>query len=65
MDYQVFAMELAPNGKVVRLAHDHTLIDEQQEHDYWAEPHGSVNRDFTKGLFTSNWGRSRTDQVEM
>ncbi len=35
------------------------------EHDYWAEPQASVNRDFTRILFTSNWGRSRTGEVEM
>jgi hypothetical protein len=65
MDDQVFAMELKPNGRIVRLAHDHTVVDPKQEHDYWAEPHGSVNRDFTRVLFTSNWGRSGTEQVEM
>lgn len=65
MDDQVFALELAPNGRVVRLAHDHTLVDKEQEHDYWAEPHGSVNRNFTKVLFTSNWGRSGTEGVDM
>jgi hypothetical protein len=58
-------MELKPNGRVVRLAHTHSLVDESQEHDYWAEPHGSVNRDFTRVLFTSNWGRSGTGEVEM
>jgi hypothetical protein len=35
------------------------------EHDYWAEPHASVNRDFTQIVFTSNWGQSGTDQVDM
>jgi hypothetical protein len=35
------------------------------EHDYWAEPQASVNRDFTRVLFTTNWGRSGTDEVEM
>jgi hypothetical protein len=65
MDDQVFALELAANGRVVRLAHDHTLVDNKQEHDYWAEPHGSVNRNFTKVLFTSNWGQSGTEGVDM
>jgi hypothetical protein len=65
MDDQVFAMELKPNGRVVRLAHTHSLVDESQEHDYWAEPHGSVNQDFTRALFTTNWGRSGTGEVEM
>ena len=45
MDDQVFAIELKPGGRVVRLAHTHSLVDENQEHDYWAEPHASVNPD--------------------
>ncbi len=65
MDDQVFAIELKPDGRVVRLAHTHSLVDEDQEHDYWAEPHASVNPDFTRVLFTSNWGRSGTGEVEM
>jgi hypothetical protein len=27
------------------------------EHGYFTEPHGTVNREFTKVLFTSNWNR--------
>jgi hypothetical protein len=65
MDDQVFAMELRPGGRVVRLAHHHSLVDERQDQDYWAEPHASVNQDFTRVLFTSNWGRSGTEEVEM
>lgn len=65
MDDQVFAVELVPDGRVVRLAHTHSVVDEEQEHDYWAEPHASVNRDFTRIVFTSNWGRSGTEEVEM
>jgi hypothetical protein len=65
MDDQVFAMELKSGGRVVRLAHTHSLVDESQEHDYWAEPHASVNPDFTRVLFTTNWGRSGTGEVEM
>ena len=65
MDDQVFAMELKPGGRIVRLAHTHSVVDESQEHDYWAEPHASVNQDFTRVLFTTNWGRSGTEEVEM
>jgi len=65
MDDQVFAVELKSGGRVVRLAHTHSLVDEEQEHDYWAEPHASVNQDFTRVLFTTNWGRSGTGEVEM
>ena len=65
MDDQVFAIELKPSGRVVRFVHTQSLVDENMEHDYWAEPQASVNRDFTRVLFTSNWGRSGTGEVEM
>jgi len=65
MDDQVFAVELKANGRVVRLAHTHSLVDEDQEHDYWAEPQASVNQDFTRVIFTSNWGRSGSEEVDM
>jgi len=65
MDDQVFLVELKANGRVVRLAHTHSLVDENQEHDYWAEPQASANRDLSRVLFTTNWGRSGTEEVEM
>ncbi len=65
MDDQVFVLELVPGGHVFRLAHTHSLVDENQEHDYWAEPHATTNPDMTRILFTSNWGRSGTGEVEM
>ena len=64
MDDQIFVVELKPGGRMVRLGHTHSVVDENQEHDYWAEPHASVNHDFTRIVFTSNWGRSGTGQVE-
>jgi len=65
MDDQVFAVELKEGGGVVRLAHTRSLVKEELEHDYWVEPQASVNQDFTCVLFTSNWGRSGTEEVEM
>ncbi|MHB9032029.1 MAG: hypothetical protein ACYC6L_03165 [Anaerolineae bacterium] len=65
MDDHIFAFELKPGGRVVHFAQHHSLVDPEQEHDYWAEPHASVNRDFTRILFSSNWGRSGTGQVDM
>lgn len=64
MDDQVFAVELRAGGRVVRLAHTHSIVDEEQEHDYWAEPHASVDHDFKRVIFTSNWGRSGSGEVE-
>jgi hypothetical protein len=65
MDNQVFAVELKPQGRVVRLAHTHSIVDENQEHDYWAEPQASASPDFHYVVFTSNWGRSGSGEVEM
>lgn len=65
MDNQVFAIELAAQGRVLRIAHTQSIVDENQEHDYWAEPQASVNPDFTRIVFTSNWGRSGSEAVEM
>jgi hypothetical protein len=65
MDDSIFAVELKAGGRVVRLAHTHSLYDEDMEQDYWAEPHVSVNRDFTRIIFTSNWGRTGTEEVDM
>ena len=65
MDDQVFAVELQAGGRVVRLAHTHSLVNDEDERDYWAEPHASVNRDFTRVLFTTNWGRSGSGEVEL
>jgi hypothetical protein len=65
MDDQVFAVELKPGGRVVRLAHTHSLVNDDLELDYWAEPHASVNHDFTRVVFTTDWGRSGTGEVEM
>jgi hypothetical protein len=64
MDDSVFLVELKPGGGAVRLAHTRALVDPAQEHDYWAEPHATANRDLTKVLFTSNWGRSGTEEVD-
>ena len=65
MDDQIFAIELVKDGRVVRLAHTHSIYNETMDQDYWSEPHASVNQDFTKIVFTSNWGRAGTDEVDM
>jgi len=67
MDDQVFLVELKTGGRVVRLAHTHSIVDESQpaEYYYWAEPHASTNPDLTRVLFTTNWGRFDTGEVEM
>jgi hypothetical protein len=65
MDDQVFAVELKSGGRVVRLAHTHSVVNDELELDYWAEPHASVNHDLTRVVFTTDWGRTGTGAVEM
>ena len=64
MDNQIFAVELKKGGHVVRLAHHHSVVNAAQEKDYWAETQANTNRNLTRALFTSNWGRSGTDEVD-
>jgi len=67
MSNQVFAVELAAGGRTVRLAHHRSRLDTTQDDTYLAEPKATVNRSFTRLLFTSNWGRSgaAVDEVEV
>jgi hypothetical protein len=65
MDDQVFAVELKAGGRVVRLAHTHSVVNDDLDLDYWAEPHATVNSDMTRVLFTTDWGRSGTGEVDM
>lgn len=54
---KVFAMELKANPRIINIAHHHAINDE-----YFTEPHASVNRDFTRAVFGSNWDiKSKSD----
>ena len=64
MDDQVFLVELKASGRVVRLAHTHSVVDDEREEDYWAEPHATTNPDLTRILFGSNWGRSGSGRID-
>jgi hypothetical protein len=64
MDDQVFLVELRAGGRVVRLAQTWSVVDDEVEADYWAEPHASTNPDLTRILFVSDWGRTGTGQVD-
>lgn len=56
---RIQAIELAADPEIVNLAHHHSSF-----HGYWTEPHASVNRDFTRVLFSSNWGNSSDTDVD-
>lgn len=64
MDDQVFLVELALGGRVVRLAHTRSVVDDERELDYWAEPHAAADRSLTRIVFTTNWGRTGTGAVD-
>ena len=57
---KVFAMELRANPRVYQLAAHHSAVKDT----YMAEPHASVNRDFTMVLFNSNWGVAGSTDVD-
>lgn len=48
---KVFALQLKANPTTYELAFHRAV-----ENGYYTEPHATVNRDFTKVLFNSNWG---------
>lgn len=56
---KIFAVELKANPAILNLAHH------QSRHTkYFTEPQASVNRDFTRVLFSSNWGVAGESAVD-
>jgi hypothetical protein len=53
------AVELRASPTIIQLAHH-----QSRANGYWTEPHASVNRDFTRVLFTSNWGSTSDQDVD-
>ena len=56
---RIMAVELKANPVIVQLAHHHSRAN-----GYWTEPHATVSRDFTRVLFTSNWGSESDMDVD-
>jgi hypothetical protein len=56
---RLIAVELAAAPRLLNLAHHQSRFN-----GYWTEPHASVNRDFTRVLFTSNWGTTSDIDVD-
>jgi hypothetical protein len=56
---KVMAVQLNANPTVYTLAHHRTVSN-----GYWSEPHASVNRDFTRVVFSSNWGSGSATDVD-
>lgn len=56
---KLFAIELWPDPRILNLGHHHST-----HNGYWTEPHATVNRDFTRILFSSNWGNDSETDVD-
>lgn len=62
LDSTIMAFELKSDGLIARLAQNHSIYTDPSETG-WVHPSASPNPDFTRVLFTSNWGSS-TGEVE-
>ena len=56
---KLFAVELKPQPTVLNLAHHQSVHTK-----YFTEPQASVNQDFTRILFSSNWGVPNESSVD-
>ena len=56
---KLFAVELKTNPSILNLAHHQSIHTK-----YFTEPQASVNRDFTRILFSSNWGIASESGVD-
>ncbi len=50
---QIFALELKAQPRIYPIA-----FHRSKSNGYWSEPHAAVSRDFSRILFSSNWGGS-------
>ena len=57
---KVFALELKRNPNILGIAHHHSLA-----RGYWTEPHATVNQDFTRVAFNSNWNVDSETDVDL
>ncbi len=56
---KIFAVKLEANPTIYNIAFHRSIYN-----GYWTEPHASVNRDFTKILFSSNWQVNDAENVD-
>lgn len=56
---KIFAVELTENPRIFNIANHHSM-----EGGYWTEPQATVNKDFTKILFNSNWGNGSSTDID-
>lgn len=53
---KIMAVEMKANPRILNIAHTYNAYS-----TYWTEPHATVNRDFTRIMFNSNWGTGNED----
>ncbi len=63
MHDKVLAVELKPNPTIYTLATTRNITPDSDW--YWTEPHATVNRDFTKVVFSSNWNVNSSYDVDV
>lgn len=64
---KVMAIELKASPRIHVLAYTRRVRSTSgnvNDANYWTEPHASVNRDFTRILFNSNWGNTAGADVD-
>jgi len=64
MDNSIFATELDPGGRLVRIAHTQSIASDEELTGRISQPKASPNMDFSQIIFTSNWGRAGTGEVD-
>ena len=69
-DNKVMAIEVKASPKIYPLAFTRRVASASEQGQtgadaYWTEPHGTVNRDFTRISFNSNWGNSAGADIDV
>lgn len=67
---KIFAVELKASPKIYPLAFTRRVAPNDRYGQtgadaYWTEPHASVNRDFTRIAFNTNWGNSAGADIDV
>lgn len=61
---KVMVVELKANPRIYPIAYTRRVPTTTSAGNYWSEPHASVNRDLTRVIFNSNWGKSSGMDVD-
>jgi len=56
---KLFAVELKPNGRILNIGHHQSRFN-----GYWTEPQATVNRDFTRIVWASNFGTTSDIDID-